>query len=614
MDVRTTIEPSQTVVEEQDLAKHRRARRVDDERAAADRDEARRPLTKALDDLVMSMLASQSGGMSYLAYATAAFDWYSHLTVAPGRQLDLFADAMHIGQRAWMKAAVAQANALSSASNGSGAEDRETAPINALHEAFDEFDRWIDKAARAAPGVSERHRELVRFAAHQFVEPLRPENFLFTNPEALAQTLREGGGNLMRGWSNWLNDLSAVGGFAPAAENGDVSFVLGEDLAATEGSVVYRNELIELIQYAPTTEEVHAEPILITPAWIMKYYILDLSRNNSLVRYLVSQGYTVFMISWRNPDREDAELSFDDYRTLGVSSALEAVSALVPDQRVHAVGYCLGGTLLAIAAAALARDGDGRLASLTLLAAQTDFRDPGELSIFIDEGQLELLDASMDAQGYLDAEQMAGAFLMLRSRDLIWRRYQRAYLYGEKEQLFDLMAWNADATRMPYRMHSEYLRRLFLNNDFVQGRFKVNGRPVAVSDIRAPIFALGTEKDHVAPWRSVFKIHLFADTEVTFALTNGGHNAGVVSEPGRARRRHHVLQKDDYEHYLAPDDWLEAAEQREGSWWPTWLEWLEARSSVCVPARFVRRAPVPTNRLPENGDLPSAPGEYVRAG
>ena len=289
------------------------------------------------------------------------------------------------------------------------------------------------------------------------------------------------------------------------------------------------------------------------------------------------------------------------------------MNALVPDQRVHAVGYCLGGTLLAIASAALARDGDDRLASLTLLAAQTDFRDPGELSIFIDEGQLELLDASMDAQGYLDAEQMAAAFLMLRSRDLIWRRYQRAYLYGEKEQLFDLMAWNVDATRMPYRMHSEYLRRLFLNNDFVQGRFKVDGRPTAVSDIRAPVFALGTEKDHVAPWRSVFKIHLFADTEVTVALTNGGHNAGVVSEPGRARRRHHVLQKDDYEHYLAPDDWLEAAEQREGSWWPTWLEWLEARSSARVPARVAGRASVSTNLLPAGGDLPPAPGDYVRA-
>ena len=567
-----------------------------------------RPVAQALDDAVMAALARQTGGLSPLAFATAAFDWTTHMMTAPGRRMDLAADAFGIMQRAWtgllfspvMVAAAAKADAEGKT------------PLAVLYDAFDALEAWVDKAVDAAPGVSRRHREMMRFSAHQWLEPLRPENYLLTNPDAIRRTMREGGVNLVRGWTNWMTDVARYYGRETGTARLNGEFKVGEKLAATEGSVVYRNRLIELIQYKPTTDDIHATPILITPAWIMKYYILDLSEHNSLVRYLTAQGYTVFMISWRNPNGEDAELSFDDYRTQGVLSALDAVSALIPGEPVHAVGYCLGGTLLSIAAAALARDGDERLASLTLLAAQTDFRDPGELSIFIDEGQLDLLDASMDAKGYLDAEQMSAAFMMLRSRDLVWRRFQRSYLYGETEQMFDLVAWNADATRMPYRMHSEYLRRLFLNNDFVQGRFDVDGRPVAVSDIRAPIFALGTEKDHIAPWRSVFKIHIFADTEVTFVLTNGGHNAGVVSEPGRARRRHRVLHKDDHEHYLAPDDWLAAAEQREGSWWPTWIEWLRARGSGRVAARAPRRAPTPTNLLPEDEALPPAPGDYVR--
>ena len=569
---------------------------------------AARPMARALDDAVMATIARQTGGLSPLAFATAAFDWTTHMMTAPGRRMDLAADAFGIMQRAW--SGLMFSPALIAAAAKADAEGK--TPLAVLYEAFDALEAWTDKAIDAAPGVSRRHREMMRFSAHQWLEPFRPENYLLTNPDAMRRTMREGGVNLVRGWTNWMTDVSRYYRRETGVARLNGEFKVGEKLAATEGAVVYRNRLIELIQYKPTTDDIHATPILITPAWIMKYYILDLSEHNSLVRYLTDQGYTVFMISWRNPNGEDGDLSFDDYRTQGVLSALDAVSALIPDEPVHAVGYCLGGTLLSIAAAALARDGDERLASLTLLAAQTDFRDPGELSIFIDEAQLDLLDASMDAKGYLEGEQMSAAFMMLRSRDLVWRRFQRSYLHGETEQIFDLVAWNADATRMPYKMHSEYLRRLFLNNDFVQGRFEVGGRPVAVSDIRAPIFALGTEKDHIAPWRSVFKIHLFADTEVTFALTNGGHNAGVVSEPGRARRRHRVLHKDDHDHYLAPDEWLAAAEQREGSWWPTWVEWLNARGAGRVPPRTPRRAPLPSNLLPEEETLPPAPGDYVR--
>lgn len=562
---------------------------------------------KRLDAAVMSMLARNSHGASSLAFSTAAFDWASHMAIAPGTQLEVMGEAARIGTTAWADAAQSVMQAPAETRAGAIMD----MPFDIMRRSFEHWTQWIDRTADAAPGVSRKTRDLVRFAGHQISEPFCPDNYLLTNREALTRTYRESGSNLVRGWMNYVSDAAHAAGIKSSKQADTSAYEVGGSLAATPGRVVYRNRLIELIQYTPMTGKVRPEPILITPAWIMKYYILDLSAQNSLVRYLVSQGFTVFMISWKNPDADDADLNFDDYRQLGVLSALDAVTALMPEREIHAVGYCLGGTLLAITAAAMARDGDERLASLTLFAAQTDFRDPGELGLFIDEDQLHFLEASMEDQGYLDARQMASAFAMLRSRDLIWKRQQKLYLHGEQEQTFDLMVWNADSTRMPPRMHSEYLRRLFLNNDFVQGRFDVDGRPAAVSDIRAPIFALGTEKDHVAPWRSVFKIHLFADTEVTFALTSGGHNAGVVSEPGRSHRRHRILTKADSEHFVSPEKWLDQAEARDGSWWPSWVAWLEDRSGEAVDAPRLARADLKSNHIANGSELDAAPGRYV---
>jgi polyhydroxyalkanoate synthase len=440
----------------------------------------------------------------------------------------------------------------------------------------------------------------------QLLEAASPSNYLGTNPELLETTRAESGQNLVRGFKHWVDDLQrTLNRSAPA---GAEHYKVGEHVAVTPGKVVLRNRLIELIQYTPQTPTVYAEPILITPAWIMKYYILDLSPKNSLVRYLVSQGHTVFMISWKNPNEADRDLGMDDYLELGLRAALTAVGAIVPERRIHTVGYCIGGTLLSIGAAALARENDQRIASVTTLAAQTDFSEPGELSLFISPSQLEMLEAVMHKQGVLASEKMAASFMMLRSRDLLWTPAVNKYLRGKLDTPNDLMAWNADGTRMPWRMHSEYLYRLFLHNELALGQFPVAGKPIHLESITLPFFVVGTETDHVAPWRSVYKTRaLTRSSDYTFLLTSGGHNAGIVSGPSHPRRRHRLLTWNDPTTVLSPEKWLEAAEMRTNSWWPTWLEWLQAHSSE------PRVAP-PALGMAEHGYgvLGDAPGDYVR--
>ncbi len=565
-----------------------------------------------LDHFAHSSLAQITGGLSPASLLGAYMDWGIHLAVSPGKQAELAVK----GIRKWMRL---MHFACHCGVRGGHAEpcieplpqdkrfvddEWQRWPYNFIQQAFLLQQQWWHNATTDVDGVTKRHEAVVDFVSRQLLDMVSPSNFFLTNPAVQQRTLKTGGHNLVQGLRNLYEDWDRIVTHRPPA--GAEAFQVGGNVAITPGKVVYRNRLMELIQYAPSTDKVRPEPILIVPAWIMKYYILDLSPQNSLVRYLTGQGFTVFMISWKNPTEEDRDLGMEEYRKLGVMAALDAIEAIVPGQPVHAAGYCLGGTLLSITAAAMARDGDERLKTITLLAAQADFREAGELTLFINDSQIHFLEDMMRSKGYLDTRQMAGAFQLLRSNDLIWSRLIRHYLLGERTPMNDLMAWNADATRMPYRMHAEYLRKLFLDNDLAEGRFLVEGRPVTVSDIRTPIFAVGTERDHVAPWRSVFKIHLLSDSDVTFLLTTGGHNAGIVSEPGQgAGRSYQILSKAADNLYVDPDAWRGMAPRRPGSWWPEWVAWLGEHSGPPT-------AP-PTLGAPDEGYqvLDDAPGLYV---
>jgi polyhydroxyalkanoate synthase len=477
-------------------------------------------------------------------------------------------------------------------------------PFSWWEQAFLAQEAWWKSATRVVRGMTPKNVARADFIARQLLDVWSPSNIPWLNPVIIERTAKESGANLVRGATNLQNDFWRALTMQPAPPANGLR--VGVDLAITPGTVVYRNELMELIQYKPATSNVVAEPVLIVPAWIMKYYVLDLSPHNSLVRYLVERGFTVFMVSWRNPTADDSDVTFDAYRTKGVMAALDAVRTIVPDRKVHATGYCIGGTLLSIAAATMARDNDDRLATVTLLAAQTDFSEAGELMLFVDESQVAFLEDMMWDQGVLDTKQMAGAFKILRSNDLVWSKMMREYLLGERDTVTDLTTWNADQTRLPYRMHSQYLRGLFLENRLTAGRYAVEGRVIALKDIEAPMFVIGTETDHIAPWRSVYKVELFTDNEVTFVLTNGGHNAGILSEPGHRGRHYLIATRKRGDRYVDPDTWLSLATPVDGSWWPALASWLESKSDA-------ERVPPPGIGAPSRGLVPlgEAPGLYI---
>ena len=567
-------------------------------------------IAQTLDNAAGGAIAQVTLGLSPATLYEAFSNWALHLALSPGKQLQLAAKMGRKHMRLFDYAARSAADSDAALAIEPLPQDRRFSdpawrnpPFNILSQAFLLHQQWWHAATTGVGGVNGHYEDMVRFTARQMLDMVAPTNFLATNPLLQQRIIETGGKCLVDGFQHLMEDIEhLVRGLPPV---GVEDFRVGDTVATARGKVVYRNRLIELIQYEPTTDQVRPEPILIVPAWIMKYYILDLSPENSMVNWLTSQGYTVFMISWHNPGTQDRDLDMENYRLMGPMAALDAVTAITGAKSVHAVGYCIGGTLLSIALAAMARDGDERIASATLLATQTEFSEPGELGLFIDEGQLNLLEKMMWSRGYLDGSQMGGAFQILRSNDLVWSRVLGTYLMGERESLNDLMAWNADGTRMPYAMHSQYLRRLYLDDDLAEGKYRADGKTVALSAIRKPLFVVGTERDHVAPWHSVHKIHLLTDAEITFVLTSGGHNAGIVSEPGHKGRRFKVLTRQAEGLSFDPEEWEDRAEPKKGSWWIEWGEWLARHSGAPV-------APPPLG-APDKGYAPiaDAPGHYV---
>ncbi|WOE74288.1 PHA/PHB synthase family protein [Alterisphingorhabdus coralli] len=560
-----------------------------------------------IDRILQANLSKFTGGVSPITMSMAFFDWAGHLALSPSKLMEFQQEAA--------KSAIARSVALRESGADQEKERHKSKdrrfkdpawqkwPYSFYAESFLRASEELENATQDIRGVSEHHENIVNFMGRQMLDLFSPANYPWSNPKVVNKAIESRGQNFIQGTQNFIADYIQL--FSDQTGLPKEDFQVGQSVACTPGKVIFRNRLIELIQYAPQSDTVQAEPILIVPAWIMKYYILDLSPHNSLVDYLVKQGHTVFIISWKNPGADDRDLAFEDYLNLGVLEAVKAVQAIVPDQKINAAGYCLGGTLLMMAAAYLERQQNSAFNTLSLFAAQADFEEAGELMLFVDDSQLAFLEDVMWTQGYLDKSQMAGAFSLLRSNDLIWSKMVNEYLLGKRDQPNDLMAWNADATRMPYKMHSEYLHSLYLNNDLSEGRFKVNGQTITLTDTEQDIFAVGTVKDHVAPWQSVYKLHLYTDTQVTFVLTTGGHNAGIISEPGRKNRSYQVAVHNPESTYLAPEKWQEQSPSKQGSWWPEWMDWLQARSQK------------PKTKPPEIGDgrdyrvLCDAPGTYV---
>ena len=463
--------------------------------------------------------------------------------------------------------------------------------------------RWMTDTVRDVEGLDKHTAEKVDFYTRQFVDALSPSNFVLTNPVVLKETLSSNGENLVRGLENVLEDLDRGKGKLAIKMTDLDAFEVGGNVATTPGKVVYQNDLMQLIQYQPATEQVYERPLLIVPPWINKFYILDLRPENSFIKWATEQGLTVFVISWVNPDEKLANKSFEDYMNEGPLAALDAIEEAIGVKEVTAIGYCLGGTLMAATLAYMGAIGDERIKACTFLTAQVDFTEPGELGVFIDDESITHIEKLMEERGYLDGAEMASTFNMLRANDLIWSFVVNNYLLGKEPFPFDLLYWNSDATRLPRIMHSFYLRKMYQQNLLAKpGALTFNDTPIDLGKVNIPVYLQAGKDDHIAPYRSVFKATQHFSGPVRFMLAGSGHIAGVVNPP--EPQKYQFWTNDKRKKYDNPDDWLADAKETPGSWWPDWIKWMAKQSGKKVPAR-----------VPGKGGLKAiedAPGSYVK--
>ncbi|MBF0334615.1 MAG: class I poly(R)-hydroxyalkanoic acid synthase [Alphaproteobacteria bacterium] len=461
--------------------------------------------------------------------------------------------------------------------------------------------RWMQRVVGDVEGLDEQSARKVDFYTRQFVDAMAPSNFVMTNPEVLRATIESGGENLVKGLNNLLEDLERGKGKLQIRMTDLEAFKVGENIAVTPGKVVFQNDLMQLLQYTPSTETAFEKPLMIVPPWINKFYILDLRPKNSFIKWAVDQGHTVFVVSWVNPDATLAAKGFEDYMLEGTLAALDAIHQATGERQVDAVGYCLGGTLLAATLAYMAAKGDDRIVSATFLTTMTDFSESGELGVFIDEAQLEALEEKMNQRGYLDGSEMASTFNMLRANDLIWSFVINNYLLGKDPFPFDLLYWNSDSTRMPAAMHSFYLRKMYQENKLIEpGGVTLAGVPIDLRTIAVPCYLLSTREDHIAPWISTYSATQVFSGPVKFVLSASGHIAGVVNPPAANKYCYWVNSKKP----KSPDAWLKGAKQVDGSWWTDWQAWVAKTAGKQVPARDPAKGGL--------APLDNAPGSYVK--
>src|SRR3954466_5131960 len=562
--------------------------------------------SRILGDFARKQAESMSAALrDEMGIAKAFMDLYSRMAADPAlvasATMKLWAEQMRLLQSSWMKMLGMPSEPVAEPAKGDWRFKDEEWSKNFLFDYIKQSyliaARNIQHAVAQVEGLSPESEKKVAFFTRQYVDALAPTNFLMTNPQVLRETLASGGQNLVRGLNNLLADIEKGGGELRISMTDETAFQLGRNVATSPGKVVFQTELMQLIQYQPATNQVYKRPLVIIPPWINKYYILDLREKNSFIRWAVAQGHTVFVVSWVNPDAKLAQKGFDDYMTEGALAALDAAERITGEREVNVIGYCLGGTLLGATLGYLAANEDDRVKSATFFVSLLDFSQPGELGVFIDEEQVANLEKKMNERGYLEGSEMAGTFNLLRANDLVWSFVVNNYLLGKDPFPFDLLYWNADSTRMPARMHSFYLRNMYIHNLLAEpGGIDLDGVPIDLGAVRTPAYFISTVEDHIAPWKTTYKGAKYLGGPVRFVLGGSGHIAGIVNPP--AAKKYHYWVNDELP--ATPDAWFAGASKIPGSWWEDWQAWIERlNGDAKVPAR------VPQNVLED------APGSYA---